>query len=239
MCSSDLDGDLADEQRVARCIAVAKSFSVPVFEVGQNSTITFTVSNFTGAAATGIAFSDAYPGGMQNTGGNGGTCVGVTTAVVATSTVTFTAGTLASGASCTITVQVVGIAPGGVFTNTTTGATRTGDAVPGDVATAAYTVVASPTVVKTFSPSTVNQTDITTLSITIANPNTTTTVTRVGAAFLDTYPANLVNANPASVTLNCTAGSTAALTAGTGAAGGNTIGLSNVSIAPGDRKSVV
>ena len=125
------------------------------------------------------------------------------------------ASALGIGASCTITKQVTGTA-GGTFTNTTTGVTRAGDAVPGNPASAAYTVVAAPTVVKTFSPSLVNVGDNTTISITITNPNASTTVTRAGVVFLDAYPAGLTNTNPPFVTLNCSGGSTAAVTAGTG-----------------------
>ena len=226
-------GNTASDTLFVGKVAITKAFSVTPFEVGQNSTITFTLTNFTGAAASGIAFTDTYPGGIQNTGINGGTCVGTTSAAATTTAVSFSAGTLASGASCTLTVQVTGIAPGGVFTNITSGVTRTGDAVAGDPATAGYTVVAAPTIAKTFSPTSINLNENSQVSITIANPNTTTTVTRAGAVFLDTYPAGLVNTTPASVTINCTAGSTAAVTAATGAAGGSTIGLSTMTLAPG------
>ena len=142
-------------------------------------------------------------------------------------------GSLAIGASCTITKEVIGIAPGGVFTNTTSGATRTGDAVPGNPASAPYTVVAAPTVVKSFSPNPVNVGDNTQLTITITNPNTSTTVARAGTVFLDAYPAGLTNTNAPFVTLNCTGGSTAAVTAGTGTTASNNIGLSNMTLAPG------
>ena len=213
-------------------VSITKGFSLTTFEVGQNAIITFTLTNNTGAIANNVSFSDNYPGGMQNTATVGTTtCGGAITAATGSTTLAFAGGTLAIGASCTITKEVIGTA-GGVFTNTTTGVTRTGDAVAGNPASAAYVVVAAPTVVKSFSPSTVNAGDVTQLSIVVNNPNTVTTVTRSGVVFLDTYPAGLTNTSPANVTLNCTGGSTAALTAGTGANGGSTLGLSNMTLRP-------
>ena len=210
-------------------VSITKSFSAPTFEVGQNSTITFVLTNNTGIAVAGVAFSDVYPGGISNTAVVTNGCGGTVTAAAATSTLSLTGGSLGIGASCTITKQVAGSA-GGNFTNTTTGVTRTGDAVPGNPASAPYTVVEAPTIVKTFSPNPVNVGDFSQISITITNPNATTTVTRTGAVFLDTYPGGLTNTNPTSVTLNCSPGSTAALTGGTGASGGNTIGLSDMTL---------
>ncbi|MBL8520264.1 MAG: DUF11 domain-containing protein, partial [Betaproteobacteria bacterium] len=212
-------------------VSITKSFSASVFEVGGTSTITFTLTNNTGANATGVAFTDMFPGGMQNNAvAATNTCGGAVTATNGATAISLAGGAINAGASCTITKQVTGTA-GGVFTNTTSGVTRTGDAVPGNPASAPYTVVAAPTVVKSFTPSSVNSGDTTTITITVSNPNTTTTVTRTGVVFTDNYPANVSNVNPLSVTLNCTAGSTAVIS-GT-AAGGTALGLSNASIQPG------
>ncbi len=216
-------------------ISITKSFSAPIIEVGgAASTITFTLTNATGIATTGVAFSDTYPGALQNDATVGtNTCGGTLTAANGMNVLSLSGGAIATiGGTCTITKTVVGVAPGGPFTNTTSGVTRTGDAVPGNIASAPYTVVAAPTVVKTFSPNPVNINDVSTLSIVLTNPNTTTTVTRIGAVFLDTYPAGLVNTPTAFVTLNCTGGSTASVTAGTGLASGSTIGLSDMTLAP-------
>ncbi len=126
-------------------------------------------------------------------------------------------------------------ATGGVYNNTTSGVTRTGDAVPGNPSnTASLTVVGAPTIVKSFSPTAIRTTGnggVSTLMIVITNPNSTATVTTAGTAFTDTYPANLINSNPRTVSLNCTAGSSATLVGG--AAGGNTLGMSALTLAPG------
>ena len=217
-------------------ISIAKAFSTSIIEVaGAASTITFTLTNATGVnPAAGVVFTDTYPGGLQNDSTPAvSTCGGTVTANNGTSVLSLAAGSIPFPGSCTITKTVVGVVPGGVFTNTTSGVTRTGDAVAGNPASAAYTVVVAPTVVKTFALNPVNVNDLSTLSIVVTNPNTTITVTRVGAVFLDTYPANLVNAPSAFVTLNCSSGATAAVTAGTGLAGGSTIGLSDMTLPPG------
>src|SRR5581483_5878386 len=83
------------------------------------------------------------------------------------------------------------------------------------------TVVAPPSISKSFGAVSFNLGDTTTLSFTITNPNTTTTLT--GVAFSDTLPAGLTV--PDSSASQC--GGTLATTAAT-----NAIALSGASIAP-------
>jgi uncharacterized repeat protein (TIGR01451 family) len=83
-----------------------------------------------------------------------------------------------------------------------------------------------PAIVKVFSPATINAGGgaggVSTLTFTLSNANSSA-VTNV--SFTDTYPAGLVNATPPNVAGNCSGGTVLA------ADGGNTIGLSGVTIA--------
>lgn len=224
-------------------LGVVKSFAAPSIEAGTGpanlSTLTFTVSNPNPLAAIGLTFSDSYPANLVNAAPLtvGGTCAGVThTAAAGGGSFNVTGGIVPANGTCTITVQVRGVAgtTSGLFANQASGAAYTGDAVPGLPSnTAVLTIVGAPSAVKTFTPAFVNTGDVSTLRIVVTNPNTTTTLSRAGVVFTDTYPAGLFNTTPAMVTLNCTPGSTGQVAAGTGAAGGNTLGLQNATLAPG------
>ena len=241
-------GSAASATLSAGKIAIVKSFNATQINAGTGaggpfSTLSLTLTNLTAATANGITFADNFPNNLQiaTTPTLTNTCGGtVTPSAAATNPGTLTASgiSLASGASCTITVRVQS-AVGGIYNNTTGGATYTGDATPGSPSnTASLTVVAAPTITKSFNPTLVGAGGISTLSLVIANPNSSVTVTRAGAAaVLDNYdtPTNttLVNANPSNAAVNCTQGSTAVLTTGTGAAAGTTLGISNLSLLPG------
>src|SRR5207253_7132259 len=74
------------------------------------------------------------------------------------------------------------------------------------------TVMAPPTVAKSFSVAAIGRNDIATLTVTLSNSNTTDIT---GAAFTDTYPAGLVNAAAPNASTTC-AGATVTATAGAG-----------------------
>ncbi len=81
-------------------------------------------------------------------------------------------------------------------------------------------VLAAPIVAKGFSPATIAANGISTLSITLTNPNAASII---GATFSDAYPANLVNAGAPAASTTC-GGSV------TGAAGGSSLALSGATI---------
>ena len=78
-----------------------------------------------------------------------------------------------------------------------------------------------PTLTKSFSPDPVAVNGTSTLTFTLTNPNS---VDLTGAAFSDTYPANLVNETPASALTTCTGGTV------TAADGGGSVSLSGGTI---------
>lgn len=84
-------------------------------------------------------------------------------------------------------------------------------------------VLAPPVVNKSFLPTTIDVGGVSQLKIIVSNP-AANPAALTGVTFADTYPAGLVNANPASPAISCTPGATAGTLTG-GAVGGNTIGM--------------
>ena len=243
-------------------LAISKSFTPSTILAGQTASLSVTIVNPLGTTVTGAAFVDnfpsnlviaATPGPFPNPpcgvasagagtvasvlldGGGGGLAANDTGISLASGTA---GGNLAANGSCTFAVNVTGAtaATFGLFNNTTTGVTRSDDAVAGSPSnTATLTIVGAPAVTKTIAPAFVNSGDTATVTITLTNPNTTTTLTRAGTAFTDTYPAiaggSMINSTPANVTINCSAGSSGFVAGGT--AGNATIGMRVLSLAPG------
>lgn len=208
---------------------ITKAFAAGTIIRGNNTTLTFTLGNPTGANMTGAAFTDTYPAGFTNAAVpnvvNG--CGGVVTAAANGGSLALAGGTIPP-AGCTIVVTITSTT-GGVYTNTVpVGAlTVTGPVARsnGIAASAVLTVMTPPTVSKAFSPNMIGLGASSAMTITLTNPNTTVAIT--GAAFTDTYPVNLVNNG--GLVNNCggttTAGAanpgTLTLTGGTIPAGGS------------------
>lgn len=210
--------------------SITKAFSPTSIVAAASSTITFMLSNPTAVALTNVAFSDTLTNmTVASPNGLGGTCTGTRTAVAGSGSISLTGGSLAANGSCTMTVNVTS-STGGVHPNTTTGVSSTQTGAAGNPSnTALLTVIASPVLTKSFSPTSVQVNVPSQMTLTVTNPNTTTTVT--GVAFSDTYPANLRNNTPANLTLNCTSGSTGSTTGG--ANNGTTVGFTGGTLAPG------
>lgn len=103
---------------------IVKSFSPATILANGSSTMTFAINNPNPVALTAMGFSDPFPaGGLQVaaipnvTNSCGGTLAGATPG---STSLTFSGGSLASGASCSITVVVTSPNPG-TFSNATSG----------------------------------------------------------------------------------------------------------------------
>lgn len=214
--------------------SISKAFSPTSILSGGTSTITFTISNPTAVALSGMNFSDTLTSmTVAATPAVSNTCGGTVTAVAGSGSISLAAGTLAASGSCTLSVNVTS-ATGGVLPNTTSGVASTQTGSAGSVSNTAYlTVIVPPVLTKSFNPTSVQTNVPSQMTITVTNPNTTTTVT--GVAFTDVYPAGLRNDTPANPTLNCTPGSTATRTGGADNTTTPTsgIGISAGSLAPG------
>jgi uncharacterized repeat protein (TIGR01451 family) len=198
--------------------------------------MSFSISNPLAVALTGVSFTDSFPAGMQvaPTPGLADTCMGTISPgdTAGDTAFTLTNGSIPAFSTCTITVNVIGTTPG-TKTNTASGVSSAQTGAAGQPSTAAIDIIGNPVATKSFSPPSIAQNGISTLTITVTNPNAALTMT--GVAFTDTYPAGapagtMLNANPSNATINCTAGSSATLVGG--ANNGSTLGISAGSLAP-------
>jgi len=102
--------------------AFSKAFAPASIQTGDVSTLTFTIDNSALAVpATALDFTDNLPAGMEvaATPNASTTCTGGTlTAVAAAGVVSYTGGTIAAGASCTVDVDVTATAAGALVNTT-------------------------------------------------------------------------------------------------------------------------
>jgi hypothetical protein len=91
------------------------SFGTATVSLGGNATKSFTITNPTAATLSGIGFTDTLPAGLVVATPNGvtGSCGGGTiTATEGSSTISLSGASLASGGTCTFSVNVTGTTAG-------------------------------------------------------------------------------------------------------------------------------
>lgn len=220
--------------------SISKAFAPASIVSGATSTITFVLQNVTTVPLSNVSFSDPLVNMLVATpNGASGNCGGGTfTAVAGSNSISLTGGALAASGSCTLSVNVTSSAPG-VRPNTTTGVSSTQSGSAGNPSnTAQLTVIAPPVLTKSFAMPSVRSNTPVQMTLTVSNPNTTTTITNV--AFTDgvspAYPSGMTNASSANASLSCTVGSSATLTGG--ADSGSNVGLSSGTLAPGGSCSI-
>ena len=187
---------------------ITKAFSASTVPLNSTATLTITLSNPTATAMTGATFTDTLPAGLT-AATSGGTCVG--TKAASGSAVSISGGTIPANSSCTVTAVVTGTTLGlKINTIPAGGLTVTGPAAgsSGTAATDDITVLAAPTIRKSFLTSPILPiTGVSTLEIVLTNSNS---VAMTGATFTDTFPtapgamtvADLTSTNSCSGTLN-------------------------------------
>jgi hypothetical protein len=206
---------------------ISKAFGAATIPLNGSTSLTFTIVNPNAALAlTGLAFSDSLPTGLvvASTPGAVDHCGGTFTAASGSTSVGLSGGSVAAGGSCTLSVSVTGAASG--VKNNTTGIVSSIEGGAGTTSnTATVTVVAPPTISKSFGASSILVNGLTSLTFTIGNPNATAALT--GVAFIDSLPSGLQVAsspgatNPCGGTFTATASSTSvSLSGGTIPAGG-------------------
>ncbi len=140
------DGPATDSLEIAAPPGFAKAFAPAAVSVGGVSVLTLTIDNGASALpANGLAFTDDLPAGMVvGTPANAATtCTGGTLIAAPGGTVvSYSGGSVGAGASCTVSVEVTGVADGvlvnSVFLTSTFG--------PSGAAEAALAVAAAPAV---------------------------------------------------------------------------------------------
>jgi hypothetical protein len=222
---------------------LTESMDVPSVPVTGTAAVSFTVSNpNANTDLVDVGFADPLPAGLRVATPNaaGGTCVsddgGSLSAGPGSASIGVDGITLAANATCTVTVAVVGTAPG-IQDNTTQGISgryvissdSDGDAnlavVDGAPAGAALVVVGPPTMGLGFAARSVPVAGTTTLAFTLADP-AANPVAVTGVTFSDELPGGLRVAADPTVTGTCDGTVTAT-------AGSSTIALSGGSIATG------
>ncbi len=195
---------------------IAKSFGAASIAVNATTTLTFTLTNpNAGTALTGAGFTDMLPAGLVVASGARATCGGTLT-TSGGNTIALMGARIPAGATCTFPVMVTGTTAGAKMN--TTGPVTSIEGGTGGTASAILTVAATvvpPTIAKSFSPANVGLNGTTTLTFTLANPNSGGVLTGVG--FTDTLPSGLAVATPNGATNNC-GGSVAAAAGGGGVA---------------------
>ena len=185
----------------------AKSFSPDTIGSGSVSTLTFTISNTNRPATTELAFTDTLPAGMTiaTPAIAGTTCTGgLVSATDGGATISLSGGQVASGGSCSVTVNVRGTA-----TALNTSGDLTSSAGNSGSASATLTVDSGrPGFTKSFSPDTIIVGHRSTLTFVIDNSNGGTAHS---LNFTDNFPGGMVIATPANASTTCTGGTLTAV----------------------------
>ena len=185
-----------------------KVFSPSTIGPGSVSTLTFTITNGTGAPVTDLAFTDVLPTspgdvdvGMPANAST--TCDdGVVTAPAGGGTISLSDGDLGDGETCTVTVDVTA-GTAGTHTNTSGPLTSTPGLGAPPTATADLIVVTTlPGFSKSFAPSRVSLGGRSTLTFTIDN-SAIGSVAILNLDFTDNLPTGMQVADPANAATDC------------------------------------
>lgn len=192
--------------------SVSKTFSPTTVLAGVNSALTITLSNANPSAITLTSIlTDTLPAGMRVATPNGltGTCTaGSVTAAAGTGVVSYASGASIPSGGCTIVVNV-NAAVGGVYNNTIAAAAlKTSGGNNPSPTSATLTVLGSPTVIKSFSPSSIVPGGVAVLTITLGNTNVS--VLTLTSALTDTLPVGMTVATAPAIGGTCPGVTTAA-----------------------------
>jgi hypothetical protein len=179
---------------------LGKALSPATINAGGGSTLSITLSNADATAASLTApLTDTLPSGVVIAGSASTTCGGTLT--TGTSTVTLTGGSIPANGSCTVTVPVSAASGGNYINSLAAGALQTSNgnnAAPAVATLTVLPVIIALMLTKSFSPATIEAGGVSTLTITLSNPNNT--IAHVTAPLTDYLPSGVVVANNASNT---------------------------------------
>jgi hypothetical protein len=185
------------------------SFTPTTIDTNGTSTLTITLANANGTAATlTSALTDTLPTDLvvAATPNASTTCGGIVTADAGTGTVSLdaTGAAIPANGSCTIKVDVASAAPDDYTITIAAGDLQTSAGANAADASATLSVTAAalaPTLTKAFAPDSVEPGEISTLTITLGNLNATAIT--MTAALTDTLPNGLVVAATPNVATDC------------------------------------
>jgi hypothetical protein len=209
---------------------INKTFGEVTVPINGITGLSFTITNPNPTVTlTGIGFTDTLPAGLVVATPNGltGSCgAGSIIAIAGSGAISLTGATLAASASCSFSLEINALTEG-VKNNSTTPVTSN-EGGNGNAATATIRVASPPALTKVFTDSELQifgPSNSTTLTFTLTNPNSMTTLT--GLAFTDALPSGLIVSTPNGLTGSCDAGTI------TATAGSNSISLSGATLAAG------
>ncbi len=170
---------------------LTKAFGTGSIGLNGTTTLAFTIDNTAAGAAnrTGLAFTDALPAGLQVANPPAATtsagCLLPTLTGTANASTAIGASTVNvnAGTSCLITFTVTGTTLGAKTNNAASITTITG--MNNGVTPQVLTVLAVPTVAKSFGAASIASGGTTSMTITLSNSNA---VAITGAAFTDVFP---------------------------------------------------
>jgi uncharacterized repeat protein (TIGR01451 family) len=213
-------------------VTLSKAFAPATINPSGISTLTISVANTAAGSIdlSALALSDALPAGVTIAASPGGstTCgSGTVTAVAGGTSVSLSGGSVASGATCTVSVNVTSVAVGAHLNTIPAGNVTTAQgASNGSAASATLTVENAPAVAvtKTFTPASIIKGATSVLQITISNRDGAA-VALTGLALTDTLPAGVTIATTPNASTTCGPGTV------TAAAGGPSVALSGGAVA--------
>jgi len=225
-------------QLAANSIISISGVSYTVLSITSDTLLTLT-ANYAAATTSGLSISAGLTIATSTASACGGTNNVTTTA--STGTIAVTGGTLAPGASCTVTVNNVKANAAGSRQNVSgfISSTETGsNTSTTGTAKATLTAILPPSISKLFAPNPILANGISTLTFTITNPNQNDALN--GVVFTDTFPVApgaMTVAAPLTTTNTC-GGSLLDNLGGALAAGDPGISLSAGTIAAGSSCTV-
>lgn len=230
--ASVLTSSLADVPGAAATLTVGAltppaftaGFTPAAIAQGETSVVSFEIVNSNPVAANGLAFTASLTAGapVAAIANASNTCGGSFAPSAGDTNLTFSGGTLAAGATCTVSVTVQGITSGGA--TATTSVLGSSNLPSSPSANATLAIASAPLAVSmSFAPSTIEETDVTILTYALSNG---AALAATGVTLSDTLPANMQVASSPAASATC-AGSFAA------APGGSSVSLSGGTLAAG------
>lgn len=183
-------------------LAFTKSFTPNTIGPGSTSTLTLDITNSTTSPASDVAFTDSLPAAVviATPARAFSDCGGILSASDGGATISLSGGRLGASESCTTTVNVTSSTVGthtnnaGVVTSSVGGSNSASDDLIVDGVRPGFT--------KSFAPSTITPGGTSTLTFTINNSGGGDVFS---LQFVDSLPAGMVIATPASASTDCVA----------------------------------
>ncbi|XAH23732.1 IPTL-CTERM sorting domain-containing protein [Xylophilus sp. GW821-FHT01B05] len=220
---------------------VSKAFSPAQIAANGTSTLRIRLENSNAAAITlTAALVDALPGNVlvasppningSVPGGETACTAASITAVAEAINLAYANGAAIPPGGCTITVDVTSAMNGAYLNTIAAGQLKTtaGDNPEPAIATLGVGQPAAPTLVKSFSPTTIDVGGASVLTIVLGNPNATAVT--LTSPLTDTLPANVLVATPANIGGTCTVAQVTASGSAVTYASGATIPANGCSI---------